>query len=266
MGWGAAPWGASWGTGVGGEPGVSPWDMLFGRQQGRIEPSVAPPDGDHAFCLGVDGGVAEHLTELAVGDYIELKQSGDFDVENYIHVPIQIRGPASLATIHSIGVLTLTGLPLNNQTVSIGAKVYTFKTVITAAAGDVLIGVDEAESIRNLVGAILLGDGAGAIYGLSTTINTDVTAAEGVSSLNVTAIDGGPGGDAITTTETLSGSWGGATLSGGADTAWKISLRINGTERASRTFGVDAVIDSVLTANVSALAGINEVALRLELV
>ena len=150
MSWGTAPWGAGWGTGVGALPGVSPWDMLFGRQQGRIAPvGAVPPEGLYAFTLGLDGSVASHLQELAVGDYIELTQTGDFDTETFFGVPLQIRGPA------------------------------------TIAAGT---------------------------------------------------------------------------------SGWKVSLLINTVEVASRTFGANAVIDTELKANVSALAGNNDVAIRLELV
>jgi len=150
VGWAVAPWGSSWGTGVGGEPGVSPWDMLFGRQQGRVDPNGQPAvEGDYTFCLGIDGAAPEHLAELAVGDYIEVTQIGDFDIESYFHVPMQIRGPAEIAA---------------------------------------------------------------------------------------------------------------------GTSGWKISLRVGAVEHASRTFGADAVIDTTLTANVSAYVGDHTVAIRLELV
>lgn len=150
MSWGSAPWGSSWGTGTGAEPSVTPWDMLFGRQQGRIAPvGATPPEGLYSFCLGLDSLAAEHLQELDVGDYIELTQTGDFDTETFLAIPIQIRGPASIAA---------------------------------------------------------------------------------------------------------------------GTTGWKVSLIVNGAERASRTFGAGVTIDTTLTANVSDLVGNVPIAIRLELV
>ena len=150
MSWASAPWGASWDTGVGSTPSVTPWDMLQGRQQGRLVPTeVSVPDGSYSFVLGAEGAIAEHLTELEVGDYAEVSQTGDFDTETFIDVPVKVRGPETLAS---------------------------------------------------------------------------------------------------------------------GTSGWKIVLLINAVERASRTFVAGEVVDTVLSANVSALAGANTVTLRLELV
>ena len=150
MSWASAPWGGSWDTGVGSGPSVTPWDMLQERQQGRTLPvGVTVVEGDWAFVLGADGAAAEHLAELAIGDYAEVSQVGDFDTETFFEVPLQIRGPA------------------------------------TTAAGT---------------------------------------------------------------------------------SGWKVSLRINAVEVASRTFAAGVVLDTILKANVSALVGNNTVAIRLELV
>lgn len=98
MGWGTGPWGASWGSTPGGEPGVTAWDMLFGRQQGRVKPSaVSAFEGDYVVALGSDGTIPEHLTDLAVGDYIEIEQTADFDTEEFVSLNVAVRAPASLA-------------------------------------------------------------------------------------------------------------------------------------------------------------------------
>lgn len=120
------------------------------------------------------------------------------------------------------GTLTFTGQPANTETVVIDGKTYTFQTVLTNVDGNVLIGANLAASIANLTDAINLGAGAGTDYAAATTLNPDVTGTAGATTLVVTAKIAGTGGNAITTTETITNaSWGGATLSGGdAGSRW----------------------------------------------
>ena len=54
------------------------------------------------------------------------------------------------------GTLTLSGQPLNTETVTIDGKVYTFQTVLTNSDGNVFIGATFADSISNLANAINL--------------------------------------------------------------------------------------------------------------
>lgn len=117
-------------------------------------------------------------------------------------------------------VLTLTGQPLDTETVTTGLKVYTFQTVLTDVDGNVLIGATASDSIDNLIAAIGLGAGSGVDYAASTTINTDLTAAAGAGdTMDATSILGGTVGNAIVATETLTnGSWAAPTLLGGRDT------------------------------------------------
>jgi hypothetical protein len=117
----------------------------------------------------------------------------------------------------AVGTLTLTGNAGNGQTVTIGTKVYTFQTTLTDVDGNVLIGATASNSIDNLIAAINLAAGAGTLYAASTAFNQFVTAVAGTGdTMDVTARSPGTSGNTIATTETLSsGSWGGATLSGG---------------------------------------------------
>lgn len=127
---------------------------------------------------------------------------------------------SSTATIDvaAFGTLTqITAAPSDGETVTIGGKVYTFKTALTDTDGFVLIGASIATALANLSAAINLGAGAGTLYAASTTVHPSVTA-NGASPLVVTAKLTGTAGNAITTTETLAnGSWGGATLASGVD-------------------------------------------------
>lgn len=114
------------------------------------------------------------------------------------------------------GTLTFTGQPANGETVTIGAKVYTFQTVLTNVDGNVFIGANLAASISNLAAAINLGAGAGVAYAAATTANTQVTAVAGATTLVITAIVSGAGGNAIATLEAIANAtWGGATMAGG---------------------------------------------------
>lgn len=117
------------------------------------------------------------------------------------------------------GTLTLTGQPLDTETVTIGAKAYTFQDVLTDVDGNVLIGATAGDSLDNLIAAINLDAGAGTLYATSMTINSDATAVPGAGdTMDAAAKKGGTPGNSVATTETLTnGAWGGATLSGGAN-------------------------------------------------
>ncbi len=122
------------------------------------------------------------------------------------------------SAVAASGVLTLTGLPLDTETVTIGTKVYTFQTVLTNVDGNVLIGATASDSLDNLIAAITLGAGSGTLYAAATTLHPTVTAAAGAGdTMDATAKVDGTAGNTIATTETLTnGSWGAATLTGGA--------------------------------------------------
>ena len=76
----------------------------------------------------------------------------------------------------SRATLTLAGVALNNETVVMAAKTYTFQTALTDVNGNVLIGADAAASIANLIAAITLGAGAGTTYAASMTVHPTMTA------------------------------------------------------------------------------------------
>ena len=109
----------------------------------------------------------------------------------------------------------------NNDTVSIGGQVYTFKTSLTAAttANEVLIGTDSEASAANLAAAINKGTGGGTKYGSNTVAN-----AWAVASIGTT-----------TTTVTLT-----ATISGAAGN--NIALSASAATATAFSGGVDAVL------------------------
>jgi hypothetical protein len=120
--------------------------------------------------------------------------------------------------VAATGTLTIGGLPVASETITIGARTYTWRATIGATANEILIGATATASAANLVAAVMLGEGSGTIYGSSTTANTQVSASAIGSVVTVTALTPGAAGNAIATTETMTaGTFAAVTLLGGAD-------------------------------------------------
>ena len=118
------------------------------------------------------------------------------------------------------GTLTFTGQPLNAETVTIDAIVYTYNTTL-GAANSVLIGASVEASINNLIAAVkATADKLGDTVGLGTVAHTTATAAEGVGDrlIAVAVAKGTPGNDIATTDTITEASWAAVTLVGGSDT------------------------------------------------
>lgn len=171
---------------------------------------AAPKTGDEVSFLG--SGFAENtkvdieITRVGFGIDIETDTGGNFDTNGSEDVP-------------ATAVLTSDGTaPTNNDTVTIGGQTYTFKTALTPAANEVLIGASAAAALQNLKDAINLTGTPGTQYGSATTKNASaygdtITA----TTLKLVAITGGTGGNSLASTEASAHlSFGGATFSGGA--------------------------------------------------
>ena len=122
------------------------------------------------------------------------------------------------------GTLTLVANPANNETVTIGAKTFTFKTALTGGGAtpyEVLIGATTADTLTNLIAANMLLAGAGTLYGSGNTAHTQLAVAQGAgTTATITALLTGVAGNAIPTTETMANAgnvFGGVTLSGGVN-------------------------------------------------
>ncbi len=114
------------------------------------------------------------------------------------------------------GTLTLAGNAVAAETVTLGAKTYTWRAAVGATANEVKIGASASDSIDNLIAAIMLGTGSGTLYGSATTVNADATATTGAGdTMTATAKAYNDAGLLVATTETMTnGSWGAATLTG----------------------------------------------------
>lgn len=115
--------------------------------------------------------------------------------------------------------LTTTGTFSNNETVTIGGVVYTFKTALTASttAYEVLIGAAATNSLDNLKAAINGTGTPGTDYGSMTPIHPTVTAGtKTASTLAINPRDKAFTNADIATTDTAANaSWGAGTVSGG---------------------------------------------------
>lgn len=125
---------------------------------------------------------------------------------------------AAGAPVAGTGVYTLSGLPLENETVSIDGVTYTFKAVILTA-NDILLGVSASACLDNLIAAINGAGGAGTTYGTGTAVHPTVTAAAGAGdTMDVTAKTAGASSSLIETSDMLTnGFWTTPTLVGGVD-------------------------------------------------
>lgn len=105
----------------------------------------------------------------------------------------------------------------NNDTVTIGTVVYTFKTTLTGAAYEVKIGADAATSLDNIKIAINNSGGTqGTEYGLGTTAHPLVTATTNTDTTQLIVPRYKAITNSIVTTETSSHlSWGAATVTTG---------------------------------------------------
>ena len=113
----------------------------------------------------------------------------------------------------------------NGETVVVGGTTYTFKTTLTSAAGDVLIGGSEDISLTNLANAIVLGAGSGTAYSAATVKNSSVEACWWTASMmKALALTAGAAGNNIAVTTTAAhatwiteGAVGVTTLTFGSD-------------------------------------------------
>lgn len=136
---------------------------------------------------------------------------------------------AAIGTVAASGVLTSSANYSDAETVTIGTRVYTFQSSLTAGDGHVHIGASEAASIANLHHAINKSGGTpGTDYNV-TAADPLVTAVDnGSHTVTVTARQLGTAGNSITSTETsATASWGSATLTGGVSTTDLVSSLAN---------------------------------------
>lgn len=223
--------------------------------------SIADGDADFAdvvLLMGYEDGVIQDesdagrtLTINASPVTADQPNDGSFSYQVLNQRPAWDDTYIEAAYLYAEGTFTLTGLPTNGETITIGAQTYTYVTAFsTAPADEILIGASVADTISNTIAAINNGAGEGTTYGTGTTANASVTALVYVpEALQVRAVTIGAAGNSVATTETVTnGSFKAATLTGGQDipsdsdfTIERLPIDVSGvlavqaTARASKT-------------------------------
>lgn len=134
-----------------------------------------------------------------------------------------ICGYQTLADTYATGTVTSNGTNVsNNDTVTIGGKVYTFKTTLTPAEGEILIGATATDSLTNLSRAI---NNSGGTPGTDYQVAAESAwvTCSAVVSLVITLTSIGPGTAGNSTT--LAKSAATLTVSGGV-----LSGAVNGND------------------------------------
>lgn len=164
---------------------------------------------------------------------------------------------------HATALYTLSSNVSNNETVTIGNTVYTFKNILTPTEGEILIGNTPHDTLNNLLSAITHGPGYHTRYEVATA-HTLVTAAAPLgNTLGVEALLAGTAGNTVVVATTAStGSWNGNThLTNGAGdviilTTDQLPLQSTAAIGAVTTLGTVAVQNTTFgTAALTALSG-----------
>lgn len=165
--------------------------------------------------------IATGLSDLSRTVLVEYVDGEEFDIDVNGQLAADAEGKYyNLANGGAAASVLLTSdatAPANNDTLTVGGVVYTFKTSLTGAANEILIGANAAASLTNLQSALNLTGTIGTDYGTGTVINPLVTGGTKTSTtLLITAKDLTVSGRAIASTETSTHlSFDNATLYGG---------------------------------------------------
>lgn len=122
--------------------------------------------------------------------------------------------------VKALAALTFTGAALmDGDTVTVGTQTYTFKTLLTGAPDEVLIGA-VTDSLSNLKAAVNAEAGIGVIYGTGTVANEDAVATilTGTLALAFETVVAGAAGNSVAKSGTsIDLAWdAGITFSGGS--------------------------------------------------
>lgn len=126
--------------------------------------------------------------------------------------------PTAAATAFAKATLTSNATaPANNDTVTIGTHVYTFKTTLTGSPDEVLIGASAAAALDNLKSAINGTAGEGTTYGTGTSTNSFAAATTNTDTtqLLVSLVVGTAANAYVSTTTSANLSFGDTTFNDG---------------------------------------------------
>ena len=159
--------------------------------------------------IGNDGYPREAMPVFAPGTSTYIDSAG---VPQDTRLIGEVVAPSEFAT----GSLSFNGNATDGETVTIGETVYRY-VILPVQAYDVLIGASASITIANHIAAVNDSGVEGVNYGTGTEAHPDVTASTVPGQMDVIAKVAGVGGNSIVTTSTsLTATWGAATLEGGA--------------------------------------------------
>jgi hypothetical protein len=165
--------------------------------------------------------VSTGLSDLSRTVLIEFVNDTEFDIDVNGQLAVDAEGKYfNLANGGAAASVLLTSdatTVSNNDTITIGGVVYTFKTTLTGAANEILIGANAAANLTNLQSALNLGGTIGTDYGTGTVINPLVAGGtKTATTLLLTARDLTVSGRAIAVSKSATHlSFDNATLYGG---------------------------------------------------
>lgn len=128
--------------------------------------------------LGMDDYVAGFISHCVVENcgYVDRREIVSLEWSPGVFTIETDQPHGYTGTTLASGTLTASGTPANNDTVTIGPRIYTFKTTLTGEAYEILIGANAAEALDNLKSAVQATAGAGTTYGTGTIRHPSVTA------------------------------------------------------------------------------------------
>ncbi len=106
-------------------------------------------------------------------------------------------GSGTLAAAKATGRVVLNTNAANNDTLTVDAITYTYKTTLTPAANEIKIGVTATITASNTAAAINAGAGSGTAYGTGTVANATMVAVAENQTVFLTAITAGSAGNAV---------------------------------------------------------------------
>ena len=147
------------------------------------------------------------------------------------------------------GTLTVATIPTDGDTMTIGGKVYTFQTVLTDTNGNIAIGTLAATRL-NIVAAINLTGTPGTQYAAKTSLHPTVSAAIVGTNVVLTAKTPGASGNSIATVETF-------TAAGNVFDAATLGTTTTGIDALPNTDGHIAVGANVAATQANIVAAVN---------
>lgn len=203
-----------------GDTGELNGECTIGCSIGKGNSLPAPDDGDPTY---VNENYVEDYQYYAGATFDSIP--GELTYDSFMVVPVDdginfenLTADNVIQDTPATALLTLSGPGGLDETVTVGARVYTLKSAVIAA-NRVLIGATAEATARNIADAINAAEGQGGItYGAGTVGHADVMATADNGIVRVTARIPGVVGNAIIVHETLAaGLWDNTHLYDGDD-------------------------------------------------